>query len=123
MSVKPVQILYHGTTLESAELIESQGIIKKNHDKVYLTSDIHVAYEYAKQRTKDLRNNSFQPVICIVDAPEMVKDGFVFEHMLTYAEWTTDNVPSKYILQVAVESEEDLETIVNSIQRCTSEEL
>lgn len=68
----------------------------------------------AKQRTK--QSNSEQPVICIIDAPLMVKDGILFEHSQTYAEYTIDNVPSKYILQVAIESEDDLRMLTTGIE-------
>lgn len=101
---KPIQLLYHGTSLESSKLIEEQGLIPKNYDKVYLTADLQVAYNYAKQK-------SDKTVICIVDAPQMIKDGFTFEHNNTYAEWTTDYVPSNYLVQVLVEDESSLEVV------------
>ena len=98
---KPTQLLYHGTSFDNSSLIEEQGLLPKNHNKVYLTTDVRVAYNYAKLKTD-------KPVICIVDAIQMVKDGFTFEHDNTYAEWTTDNVPSRYLIQVMIESEDDL---------------
>ena len=115
MSVNPVQLLYHGTSLDNAEIIEQQGIVKKNHDKVYLTSDILVAYDYANMRVNDVSSNSFKPVICIVDAPQMVKDGFVFEHNIVNAEWTVDNVPAQYILQFVIEEESELELLAHYV--------
>lgn len=100
----PTQLLYHGTSFSNSTLIEQQGLLPKNYDKVYLTTDIRVAYNYAKSRND-------QPVICIVDAPQMVKDGFTFDHNNTYAEWTTDSVPEKYLIQLLIEDESDLDAV------------
>lgn len=107
MSSKPVQLLYHGTSFKHSASIEEQGLIKINYDKVYLTADLEVAYNYAKR--KQVNENDYSGiVICIIDAPQMVKDGFTFEHQHTHAEWTIDNVPSRYILQVIIESYDEL---------------
>ena len=114
--VKPVQLLYHGTALDYSKLIEQQGLKPVNHDKVYLTADLNVAYEYAKKRTRDLHTNSVQPVICIVDAEQMYKDGYTFTHEVNNAEYTVDYVPSKYLLQVMPESEDDLELLAHYAQ-------
>ena len=40
----PTQLLYHGTSFGNSTLIEQQGLLPKNYDKVYLTTDIRVAY-------------------------------------------------------------------------------
>lgn len=112
---KPVQVLYHGTSFVNSGNIEDVGLVASKTNKVFLTADINVAYYYAKQRvegTTDL------PVVCVVDAEQMHKDGFVFYHEQSTAEYTVSNVPSKYILQIGVESEDDLNLIthyVNSV--------
>ena len=41
----------------------------------------------------------------------MVKDGFTFDHNNTYAEWTTDSVPEKYLIQILIEDESDLAAV------------
>lgn len=113
--VKPVQILYHGTTLSHVKDIHEKGLQPINYDKVYLTSDIVVAYEYAKSRS--LIDNLSLKVICIVDAKQMYIDGFVFTHEQSTAECTVDYVPSKYIISVIIESEEDLDKLAHYAQK------
>ena len=108
---KPVQLLYHGTVMDYSDLIEQQGLKPVNHEKVYLTADINVAYDYAKQRTTDLHTNTMLPVMCVVDAQQMYHDGFIFTHEVGSAEYTVDNVPPEYILQVIIETDDDLELL------------
>lgn len=99
--LQPVQILYHGTSFDYSEQIEEQGLRKMSSEAVYLTADIQVAYNYAKSK-------GTKTVICIIDAPQMAKDGFVFKHNDTYAEWTTEYVPPKYLVQLLVEDDSEL---------------
>ena len=114
--MKPAQILYHGTVSSNIANISNNGLVAVNYDKVYLTSDIVVAYEYCKQT--QLNNNDYNvPVICVVDAIKMYDDGFEFEHALTRAVWTTNFVPVKYITQIVVQNEAELEHIVTYAQR------
>lgn len=111
--MNPVQILYHGTSLDYVESIENKGLISVN-DKVYLTTDLNVAFDYANKAIH--RENSFcsQCVICIVDAVQMVKDGFEFDFVNN--EYIVTHVPSKYIIQVALESEEELPSLAHYAQ-------
>lgn len=108
--LKPVQVLYHGTSLSNSSNIKVEGLQKINHEYVYLTSDIHVAYEYALK-------NSSEPVICVVDAIEMHKDGYIFNKNDYEFEWLVSSVPPQYILQILIESEDDLKFIVDSLQK------
>lgn len=101
--VKPFGLLYHGTSLQNITSIEEKGIIPLNYSKVYLTADLQVAYNYAKSKGK--------PVICVVDAQGLYKDGFKFTHEHDSAEWTVDMVPPKYLVQIIVESETELDSI------------
>lgn len=106
--MKPVQLLYHGTSRNCSEQIEQYGLKPINYNKVYLTADINVAFNYACR--KQIIDKDYSGiVICIVDAQKMFSDGFIFTHESTNAEYTVENVPSKYILQVIIESEEELE--------------
>lgn len=104
----PVQLLYHGTSFIYSAVIEHEGLKPVNYDKVHLTADINVAYHYAAE--------SSMPVICIVDAPQMVKDGFTFTHEASNAEWTVDYVPAKYLIQIVVESENELTLLAHYAQ-------
>ena len=99
--MQPVQLLYHGTNINNVQGIEEKGLVSNND--VYLTTDLLVAYDYAKKNG--------QPVICIVDAVQMVNDGLVFSHNVQTAEYTTSHVPSKYIVQIVIESDKDLALI------------
>lgn len=111
--MKPVQILYHGTCKKYSNNIEQSGLIPVNYNKVYLTADVQVAYEYA---TTCAENNSSIPIVCIVDAKQMAKDGLAFEHDHEYAEWTVDSVPTNYLLQIIIESENDLDELAHYAQ-------
>ena len=113
--MNPLQILYHGTSYDHSALIEQEGLVPKNHSAVYLTADINVAYDYAKKHYSN-------PVICLIDAPQMVADGFVFELNMSSAEYTTAAVPSKYLVQLVIEDEAELETIANIASKVFSEE-
>lgn len=46
----------------------------------------------------------------------MYKDGYTFTHEATNAEWTTNYVPSKYLIQIIVESEDDLDRLAHYAQ-------
>ena len=112
--VKPVQLLYHGTVYKYSYQIEHEGLRPINHKAVYLTADLNVAYDYAKQASR-VNDLSF-PVICIVDAEQMYKDGYTFTHEVDTAEYTVDYVPAKYLLQVMPESEDELEQLAHYAQ-------
>ena len=106
--VKPVQLLYHGTSVNHSVSIEQEGIRPVNYNRVYLTADIYVAFNYAcNKQVKDKDYSGI--VICIVDAQKMYMDGFEFTHEVTHAEYTVESVPPQYLLQVIIESEEELE--------------
>lgn len=120
-NTKPVQLLYHGTVYDYIDTIEQQGLIPVNYDKVYLTADINVAYQYAKMRMNDLQTSSMMPVICVVDAAQMYRDGFIFNHAVQSAEYTVDRVPSNYLLQVVIETEDDLELLTHYVQEQVKE--
>lgn len=115
--VKPVQLLYHGTVFDYSEQIEQQGLKPINYDKVYLTADINVAYDYAKQRTTDIHTNTMLPVVCIIDAQQMYKDGFVFTHEVDTAEYTVNNVPPEYILQFIINNTNDLDILAHYVHK------
>lgn len=117
---KPVQLLYHGTCYKYSHNIETEGLKPVNYDQVYLTADIVVAYHYAKQCSKN--NEMSLPLICIVDATQMFKDGYSFTHEADTAEWTTDYVPHKYIIQVLPESEDELSRLVHYAQEQVAHE-
>ena len=94
--------LYHGTSLTYVESIYEKGLIAQNNATyVYLTSNIETAYVYAHKFR--------QPVICVIDAEQMIKDGFVFEEKDN--EYLITTVPTKYMLLIAVENVDELHDI------------
>lgn len=111
---EPVQLLYHGTCYKYSHWIKHEGLKPVNYDKVYLTADIVVAYNYAKQCGEN--NDLSLPVICIVDARKMYKDGYKFTHETSNAEWTTDYVLPEYLIQVLPESKDELHELVQYAQ-------
>ena len=112
--MKPAQILYHGTCYRYYEKIEKQGLKPINHKEVYLTADVIVAYDYAKKAS--VSNDLSFPTLCIINAEQMYKDGFEFTHNVSTAEYTVGCVPSKYIVQVMPESEDELSRLVHYAQ-------
>ena len=114
---KPIKFLYHGTTLKNSYSIETTGLLKKNNDHVYLTSDLQVAYEYALLK-QDKHSGGI--VICVVDAVQMYNDGFTFQHDYSSAEWLVDSVPPKYLVQVVIESIDDLAELEHYANQITS---
>ena len=67
---------------------------------VHLTQSLETAYTVA-ERYHD------KVVICIIDAEQMYKDGFKF-YQAENGVWLTDKVDSYYIVQVQLDSREEL---------------
>ena len=86
-SVKPPDILYHGTAKQSVNGILSGGIKKMKRNHVHLSDDYFIAYETGKRHGI--------PVVFEVNARKMMKDGYKFYHSGTV--WLTESVPAKYI--------------------------
>lgn len=95
-------ILYHGTVKCYSESIEKDGLLKLKNKHVYLTDNTDHAY-------KEALKHGLPVVICIVDAQEMINNGYVFEH--NNDEWLIDHAPSKYILQVQIEKYQELKQL------------
>lgn len=96
-SVKPPDILYHGTGKGSVNGILNGGIRKRKRNFVHLSDDYFIAYDTGKRHGK--------PVIFEVNARKMMKDGYKFYHSSMV--WLTESVPAKYIkLTECTENEE-----------------
>ena len=71
----PPLYLYHGTTQENYEkILESGYISKMDRSHIHLTDDIYIAIENGK------RYNSSSPVVIVINAYEMYKNGYSFNN-------------------------------------------
>lgn len=112
----PYRYLYHGTCVDYIDEIEQVGLQAVNYDKVYLTSDLNIAFEYAQQAIRNQQSNSFVPLICMIDAFKMYEDGFTFTEGYNEAEYTIKNVPSYYIETFVIFNDNDLEALAHYAQ-------
>jgi putative RNA 2'-phosphotransferase len=86
----PPEVLYHGTARSTISAILQQGIKRGNRLYVHLSSDIETA------RCVGQRHG--HPVVVVVQAGNMHKDGFRF-YLSENGVWLTEFVPSEYILK------------------------
>lgn len=84
----PPEILYHGTDEDASLSILSTGLIPKSRRFVHLSTDETTARVVGSRRGN--------PVVLIIDASKMHKDGFLFYNP-TSNTWLTERVPSNYI--------------------------
>ncbi len=84
-----VEILYHGTTKESAEKILKEGLKPRGRQKVHLSPTIEQAIKVGRRRTKN-------PVVLKIDAASARKHNIVFEkaNELVYL---SDEIPPVFI--------------------------
>jgi putative RNA 2'-phosphotransferase len=87
---QPPALLYHGTNTNAMKKIENSGAIKKmKRHAVHMQANIDKAWQSAERW-------HMIPVILVIDAAAMSKDGFKFG--VTENEvWCTEEVPVKYI--------------------------
>lgn len=86
----PPSTLYHGTTFEACRNMEKSGCISKmSRHAVHLTADKSMAWQSAKRWNKT-------PVVLIISAYAMHKDGYVFGCSDNNV-WCTDEVPMLYV--------------------------
>lgn len=87
-SAEPPDLLYHGTPLQFAQSIRRQGLRKQKRHHVHLHQDLSVATEVGRRRG--------QPVVFIVEAGRMNRDGHPF-FVTPNRVWLTDAVPPDYL--------------------------
>ena len=86
--VQPPEKLFHGTVDRFLELIKRDGLKKMNRHHVHLSKDSETATMVGGRRG--------DPVILVVDAMQMHRDGMVF-YRSANGVWLTDHVPPSYI--------------------------
>jgi putative RNA 2'-phosphotransferase len=84
----PPAVLYHGTSKGPHEAILKNGLKKMSRHHVHLSLDVETAFKVGTRHGK--------PVILLVDAEKMARDGFVF-YVSNNGVWLTDRVPPTYI--------------------------
>lgn len=86
--VEPQELLYHGTSVKYVESIRQQGILPKSRLQVHLSADMDTALIVGARHGR--------PVIIVVDAGKMYKDGYKF-YLSENGVWLTDIVPCQYL--------------------------
>ena len=86
----PPDILWHGTGQKYVDSIDKDGLIAKSRLYVHLSTDYDMAKKVGSRHGK--------PVVYLVDAGRMVKDGFEF-FLSENGVWLTKHVPTEYILK------------------------
>ncbi|MHA1143573.1 MAG: RNA 2'-phosphotransferase [Candidatus Helarchaeota archaeon] len=84
-----VNILFHGTSQESAERILRDGLKSMNRNKVHLSRTVSRAKVVGRRKAR-------HPVILIIDAKSASDDGIVFEKA-TDDVLVCNEIPPKYI--------------------------
>ena len=85
---EPPDILFHGTAQSSLDSIFKQGIHPRKRRYVHLSSDMETA--------SNVGSRHGQPIILIIDASRMYKDGCKF-YLSKNNVWLTDFVNKKYL--------------------------
>ena len=86
--MRPPEILWHGTGEKFTGSIDEQGLIPKSRLYVHLSKDEETAFKVGTRHGK--------PVLYIVKAKEMFKDGYKF-YLSKNGVWLTKEVPAKYL--------------------------
>jgi uncharacterized protein (TIGR02452 family) len=87
-SVKPPDVLYHGTIDAVLPGIRAQGLVKGQRHHVHLSADIETAKKVGGRRGK--------PIVLAIKAGEMVTAGHEFLRSANGV-WLVDHVPAKFI--------------------------
>ena len=88
---EPPEELWHGTGEKFTASIEAQGLIPKSRLYVHLSKDEDTAVRVGQRHGK--------PVLYIVRAGEMRRDGYQF-YLSRNGVWLTKEVPVKYLRRV-----------------------
>lgn len=87
---EPPKELWHGTAEKYESSIDRQGLVPKSRLYVHLSKDCDTATKVGRRHGK--------PVLYIVKADEMYKDGYKF-YLSKNGVWLTKEVPVKYLVK------------------------
>ena len=90
---EPPETLYHGTVEWFMASILKDGLIRGKRHHVHLSKDVETATKVGARRGK--------PVILIIDAGRMHRDGHKF-YLSANGVWLTDAVPPIYLARIGV---------------------
>lgn len=85
---EPPETLYHGTAERFADSIETQGLLPRSRLYVHLSPDAEMAEKIGRRHGR--------PVIYLVDAGQMHRDGYTF-YLSVNGVWLTKVVPAQYL--------------------------
>lgn len=85
---EPPEVLYHGTGGKYVKSIDKQGLRPKSRMYVHLSKDVETA--------KKVGQRHGTPIVYIVRAKQMYKDGYKF-YLSENNVWLTNEVPNKYL--------------------------
>ena len=85
---EPPETLYHGTARRFAASIEAQGLLPRSRLYVHLSPDLETAEKVGRRHG--------EPVIYLVDAGRMHRDGYRF-YLSANGVWLTKVVPAAYL--------------------------
>lgn len=88
VSVKPPELLYHGTAQTTVDCIIREGLKPLSRTHVHLSGTIDTAISVGKRHGK--------PVVLSVRALDMHASGYTF-YLSANKVWLTDSVPTEYI--------------------------
>jgi len=89
----PPQYLYHGTAERFFDSIKKEGLKKMNRHDVHLYEEKHIK---KARNTGERHQKGSRGLILVINAAEMIKDGFVF-YKTENEVYLTDSVPNQYI--------------------------
>jgi putative RNA 2'-phosphotransferase len=84
----PPDVLYHGTADHTLALVLKEGLSRMSRHHVHLSPDADTAVKVGRRHGR--------PVVLVVDAATMVRDGFAF-YRSANGVWLTDRVPPQYL--------------------------
>lgn len=85
---KPPETLYHGTAQRFVTSIEAQGLLPRSRLYVHLSPD--------QETAKKVGHRHGEPVIYLVSAGQMYRDGYLF-YLSANGVWLTKVVPASYL--------------------------
>lgn len=85
---EPPETLYHGTARRFSASIEAQGLLPQSRLYVHLSPDVETAEKVGRRHG--------EPVIYLVDAGQMHRDGSLF-YLSANGVWLTKTVPAPYL--------------------------
>lgn len=93
----PPQILFHGTSRESLEAIQSEGLRPMRRQYVHLSEDVEMAKQVGQRKDTD-------PVVLVIDSAAAHGEHVSFYHGGDKV-WLVDSVPARYISVLPAEKD------------------